>query len=140
MARTTDTIGPLENGYLPLASLVRALAADVEPVSSVGNLQDYHPSEGRVAEITSGGQPYDVYVGTGEEWLDVQAALGLSTALQRTTPQDLTAADAPAPSSNGVQAVHDGTGTPAAGVYTSDPGNNQWVGGDARTTGTTIAY
>jgi len=59
----------------------------------------------------------------------------------RATPQDLTADDAPAPGEAGVQAAHDGTGTAAAaGTYTSDPANNQWVGADDTTTGTTIAY
>lgn len=53
--------------------------------------------------------------------------------------EDLTASGAPAPTDNGVFATHDGTGTPPAGLYESDPANSQWVGiGTA--SGNTIAY
>lgn len=137
---TTDTIHPIETGYVDLATLVRALSDDVETVSTTDDLQERAPTEGRVAEVAAGSQPYDVYIGTGDEWLDARAGLGLALPTQQTVAQDLTAADAPAPAADGVQAVHDGTGTPPAGTYTSDPGNDQWVGADDRTSGTTIGY
>jgi len=55
-------------------------------------------------------------------------------------PQDLTAAGAPAPDIAGFIAFHDGSGTPTAGMYKSDPGNTQWKGADPDTSGTTISY
>lgn len=135
-----DTLAPIENDTVTLATLLRAVSDDVDQLSSTDALQTHHPEEGRLVEIAAGGRPNDIYVGTGDAWIDARAALGLSAPLQRTPAQDLTAGDAPAPTVNGVQAVHDGTGTPAAGTYTSDPANNQWVGADDRTSGTTIAY
>ena len=135
-----NTLTPLDGDYVPLATLIRALADDVEQLSNTDELDTHHPSEGRVAEIAAGDRPYDIYIGTGDAWLDVQAALGVSEPIHRTTTQDLTAADAPAPTDAGVQAVHDGTGTPPAGTYAADPPNNQWVGADDRTSGTTISY
>ncbi|ELZ84449.1 hypothetical protein C453_12921 [Haloferax elongans ATCC BAA-1513] len=135
-----DTIHPITNSSITLSALVRALADDVERVSGSTELQQHAPTEGRVAEISAGTPPYDVYIGTGDAWVAVASDLGLTTAISRTTPQDLTAGDAPAPAENGVEAVHDGTGTPVAGSYVSDPANNQWVGADDLTTGTTIAY
>jgi len=134
------TIRPIENGYVVLSTLIRILSDDVEKVSNTNELQERAPTEGRVAEVAAGDRPYDIYVGNGNEWLVAASALGLSTPIQRTEAQDLTAGDAPAPTSNGVLAVHDGTGTPAAGSYAADPANNQWVGADDRTSGTTIAY
>lgn len=135
-----DTIGSIDHDTVSLATLLRAVSGDIEQLSNTDELQHHRPTEGRVAEIAAGSRPNDIYVGTGDTWLDAKAALGLSAPLQRTTPQDLTAADAPEPTVNGIQAVHDGTGTPPAGTYTSDPANNQWIGADDRTSGTTIAY
>ena len=134
------TLSPIENSAVSLSTLVRVLAADVEQLSNTDELQTHAPSEGRVAEITAGDRPYDVYIGTGDTWIQADVELGLTTAVDRTTPQDLTADDAPAPTANGVQVVHDGTGTPPAGSYVSDPANDQWVGADDLTSGTTIAY
>ncbi|WP_049986835.1 hypothetical protein [Halobellus rufus] len=137
---TDENLSPIENRSLPLSTLIRVLADDVERVADTDDLQQHAPTEGRVAEIAAGSRPYDVYIGTGDAWLLAEAELGLTVPLTRTTPQDLTADDAPAPAENGVEAVHDGTGTPPAGSYVSDPSNNQWVGADDRTSGTTIAY
>jgi len=53
-------------------------------------------------------------------------------------PQDLTASAAPEPGDDGTLAVHDGTGSPAAGLYRSDSGNTQWVKVEDNTT--TISY
>jgi hypothetical protein len=137
---TDDTISPIDNGYVDLSTLVRILSDDVEQVSNTTELQERAPTEGRVAEVTAGSKPYDIYIGTGSEWLAAGTELGFSMATQRTATQDLTAGDAPAPASNGIEAVHDGTGTPPAGSYVSDPANNQWVGADDLTSGTTISY
>lgn len=140
MTENTQTLDSVENDRIDFATLVRVLVDDVETVASQSDLQTHAPSEGRVAVVTAGSKPYDVFVGTGSSWLDVRAELGLSLAQQELAPQDLTAGDAPAPASAGVQATHDGTGTPPAGTYAADPANNQWVGADDRTSGTTIAY
>lgn len=137
---TDTTLAPIESSALPLSTLIRAVADDVEEVASTEGLQRHSPTEGRVAEITAGTRPYEVYIGTGDAWLLVGSELDFEAAALRATPQDLTADDAPAPDDVGVQATHDGTDTPAAGTYTSDPANNQWVGADDVTTGTTIAY
>ena len=137
---TDTTLAPIENSALPLSTLIRAVADDVEQVSSTDALQRHSPTEGRVAEVTAGTPPYDVYIGTGDTWILAASELGFEATVLRATPQDLTAGDAPEPGDDGVQAVHDGTGTPAAGTYTSDPANNQWVGADDTTAGTTIAY
>ena len=136
---TDQTLAPIENSALPLATLIRAIA-DVEQVADSDELQQYSPTEGRVAEVTAGARPYGVYIGTGDAWVRATSELGLEATVLRSTPQDLTAADAPAPTDAGVQAAHDGTGTPPPGTYTSDPANNQWVGADDTTSGTTIAY
>lgn len=53
------------------------------------------------------------------------------------SPTDLTGSTLD-PASEGVYAHHDGTGTPDAGLYRSDPGNNQWV--KVEDNATTIAY
>jgi hypothetical protein len=135
-----DTITPIESGYVDLATLVRVLSDDVETVSNTDELQERAPTEGRVAEVAAGNEPYDVYIATGGAWLNAAAELGLTVPTQQVVEQDLTAGDAPAPTSNGIQAVHDGTGTPPAGSYVSDPANNQWVGADDLTSGTTISY
>ncbi|MFC5278638.1 hypothetical protein ACFPM1_07705 [Halorubrum rubrum] len=136
----TDTLAPVENSALPLSTLIRVVADDVEQASSTDDLQRHSPTEGRVAEVTAGDRPYDVYIGTGDAWILAASELGLEATVLRATPQDLTAGDAPAPTATGVQATHDGTGTPPAGTYTSDPTNNQWVGAGDTTSGTTIAY
>jgi len=136
---TNDPISPIDGDYVPLATLVRVLADEVEQLSSTDDLDQHHPAEGRVAEIAAGDRPYDTYIGTGDAWIET-ATLGLATTAQRIDTQDLTADGSPAPASNGVQAAHDGTGTPPAGTYTSDPANDQWVGADDLTSGTTIAY
>jgi len=140
MTNHNDTLDPIDSDYLPLPTLVRALTDDVEQVESTGDLQEHAPTEGRVAEVTAGTRPYDIYIGTGDSWLDVGATLGISAAVQRLESQDLTAADAPAPTSDGVLATHDGSGTPPAGTYVSDPANNQWAGADDLSSGTTISY
>ncbi|WP_434521279.1 hypothetical protein [Halorubrum sp. AS12] len=137
---TDTTLAPIENSALPLATLIRAVADDVELVANTDELQQHSPTEGRVAEVASGDRPFDVYIGTGDAWVLAGSELGLEATVLRATPQDLTADDAPAPGETGVQATHDGTGTPPAGTYTSDPANNQWVGADDTTSGTTIAY
>ncbi|RLM67638.1 hypothetical protein [Halorubrum sp. Atlit-26R] len=137
---TDTTLAPIENSALPLSTLVRAVADDVEQVATTDDLQQHAPTEGRVAEVAAGTRPNDVYVGTGDAWALVNSAVGIEATVFRSTPQDLTAGDAPAPTDAGVQAAHDGTGTPPAGTYTSDPPNNQWVGADDTTSGTTIAY
>lgn len=137
---TDTTLAPIENSALPLATLIRAVADDIELVANTDELQQHSPTEGRVAQVAAGTRPYDVYIGTGDAWVLATAELGLEATVLRATPQDLTAGDAPAPSESGVQAAHDGTGTPPPGTYTSDPANNQWVGADDTTSGTTIAY
>jgi len=137
---TDTTLAPIENNALPLSTLVRAVADDVEQVANTDELQQHSPAEGRVAEVTAGTRPFDIYLGTGGAWTLVASKVGLEASVLRSTPQDLTAGDAPAPTEGGAQAAHDGTGTPPAGTYTSDPPNNQWVGADDTTSGTTIAY
>ncbi|MYL15675.1 hypothetical protein [Halorubrum distributum] len=137
---TDTTLAPIKNSALPLSTLVRAVADDVEQVATTDDLQQHAPTEGRVAEVAAGTRPNDVYVGTGDTWALVSSELGFEVASLQATPQDLTAGDAPAPTDAGVQAAHDGTGTPPAGTYTSDPPNDQWVGADDTTSGTTIAY
>jgi len=137
---TDTTLAPIENSALPLATLLLAIPDDVEQVASTDDLQRHTPAEGRVVEVAAGTHPYDVYIGTGDAWALATAEIGLEATVLRATPQDLTADDAPAPSESGVQAAHDGTGTPPPGTYTSDPANNQWVGADDTTSGTTIAY
>ena len=137
---TDTTLAPIENSAVSLPRLLVVVADAVEQAASTTDLQQLSPTEGRVAQVTTGTRPYDVYVGTGDTWALVSSELGFEAASLQATPQDLTAGDASAPTNAGVQAAHDGTGTPPAGTYTSDPPNNQWVGADDTTSGTTIAY
>lgn len=137
---TDQTLAPIENSAVSLPRLLVVVADAVEQTASTSDLQQLSPTEGRVAEVTSGTRPYDIYVGTGDTWALVESEIGIEATTLRSTPQDLTAVDAPAPTHAGVQAAHDGTGTPPAGTYTSDPSNNQWIGADDTTSGTTIAY
>ena len=85
----SNGVAPIEDGNVSLSTLIRAIADDVEGVSSAGELTEYAPSEGRVAEVTTDGT---VYVGDGQQWVAADSDLGLSTAVTNTRELSVTSA------------------------------------------------
>ncbi|WP_148708242.1 hypothetical protein [Haloferax sp. Atlit-12N] len=81
MSDKSKNLAPLSNGDIPLSTMVRVMADEVEEVSNTAELQRRAPTDGRVAEVTAGDLPDDkrVYLGDGDQWLLVDDESGIST-------------------------------------------------------------
>lgn len=85
------------------------------------DLDTLYPSAGRVCKTTD---TQTMFWGDGSQWISVPDALALETSAAVFNPEDLTARTGHA---DGEHAVHDGSGTPAAGTYRWDSGGAAWV-------------
>lgn len=83
----------------------------------------------KVGEVDAGGDTHDDTINDDPD---------ISIGIAEIDPQDLTDSGAPAPSNDHTYAHHDGSGSPAEGLYRSDSGNSQWVKVEDNTT--TISY
>ena len=81
MSDKSRNLAPLNNGDIPLSTMVRVMADEVEEVSNATELQRRAPTDGRVAEGTAGdlADGERVYLGDGTQWLLVDDESGLTT-------------------------------------------------------------
>lgn len=76
---SNSNLGPVDSdGTIPLSTILRATTDNRLRVSSVSDLDDRAPTEGRVAEVTDATLSSDeeIYVADGDQWLPVDSESG----------------------------------------------------------------